>query len=203
MSGGSSGLWAGCPVAFLTRHGKQTLVREPLERGLGVLLVHTEAFDTDLLGTFTREVARPGSQLEAARHKARVGMELTGTTLAIAGEGSFGPDPWSGLVAWDTELLLWSDPARELEVCGLAQGPAQSLMGVVTSVDSLTQLADSAGFPGHRLVLRPCRVLHWRIPHGVVSAILDLASGDCHIGQLTVTHQGMTLPAWSMKWAPD
>jgi hypothetical protein len=142
-------------VAFLTQHGKQDLVRGPLAAALGCELVHTDAYNTDQLGTFTREVARPGSQLDAARRKAKLGMALTGAPVGIASEGSFGSDPFGGFMPWNTELLLWLDPSQSLEVTGLAQGPAQSLHRCVNSLDELMAFAQQARFPAHHLVLRP------------------------------------------------
>ena len=76
--------YLGQKVAFLTQHGKQDLVRAPLEAALGCQIVHTEGYDTDQLGTFTREVDRLGSQLEAARIKAKIGMALTQVQCADA-----------------------------------------------------------------------------------------------------------------------
>ena len=63
--------YQGRQVAILTQHGKQDLVRGPLEAALGCQLVHTDGYDTDQLGTFTRELTRAGSQLDAARKKSR------------------------------------------------------------------------------------------------------------------------------------
>ena len=148
-------IYQGLPVALLTQHGKQELIRPILEVALGCRLVHTDGYDTDLLGTFTRDVARPGSQLEACRHKARIGMALTGTTLGMASEGAFGPDPYTGWMEWDTEVLLWVDAKHGLEVIGMAQGPAQSLHRMVRTTEELMQFATEALFPEHHLVLRP------------------------------------------------
>ena len=83
-------------------------------------------FDTDLLGTFTRETARGGSQLDAARRKARKGMELSGLDAGLASEGSFGPDPFAEMVPWNVELIAWLDDRMGIEVVGMAQGPARS-----------------------------------------------------------------------------
>ena len=83
-------------VAFLTQHGKQTLLKSAFETALGCEILHTDAYDTDLLGTFTRDQIRPGSQLDAARKKASIGMSLTNTSIGIASEGSFGMDPFGG-----------------------------------------------------------------------------------------------------------
>ncbi|WP_310628315.1 hypothetical protein [Limnohabitans sp.] len=80
----AANLYKTLEVAFLTQHGKQTLRRAPLEAALGCQLVHTNSYDTDLLGTFTRDQIRPCSQIEAARKKALIGMRLTSTSIDIA-----------------------------------------------------------------------------------------------------------------------
>jgi hypothetical protein len=147
--------YQGRKVAFLTKHGKQDLLRPILEKALGCHLLHTEDFDTDQLGTFTRDVNRPGSQLEAARRKAKIGMDLTGTNVGIASEGAFGPDPYTGFFSWDTEILLWVDVEHGIEVTGIAHGPAQSMHREVKSLEEVTHFATEAKFPGHHLVLRP------------------------------------------------
>ena len=148
-------LYAGRQVAFLTQHGKQALVRAPLEAALDCKLVHTSAYDTDQLGTFTREQNRPGSQLDAARTKAKIGMSLTGTDLGMASEGAFGPDPFGALMPWNTEVLVWIDQTLGLEVVATAHGPAQSLHKTVHTQQELEAFAMTAKFPEHHLVLRP------------------------------------------------
>ncbi len=155
MSTAMPRFYEGCPVAFLTQHGKQDLVRGPLETALGCQLVHTDGYDTDQLGTFTRELTRAGSQLDAARKKAAIGMALTGASLGMASEGAFGPDPYGAFMPWNTEVVLWLDRKSGLEVTGFAHGPAQSLHRMVTSLPELERFAKEAGFPAHQLVLRP------------------------------------------------
>ncbi len=142
-------------VAFLTQHGKQTLLRAPVENALGCQLIHTDAYDTDLLGTFTRDQIRPGSQVEAAKKKALIGMDLVNTSIGIASEGSFGMDPFSGFIPWNTEVVIWIDKTRGVEVVGVAQGPAQSLHKTIQSLSELAAFAEKANFPSHHLVLRP------------------------------------------------
>ena len=66
-------------------------------------------YDTDQLGTFTRDIPRPGSQLEAARRKARMGMSLSGLPVGLASEGSFAPDPFTGMFTWNVEMLVLID----------------------------------------------------------------------------------------------
>lgn len=163
-------LYHGQPVAFLTQHGKQDLLREPLESALGCRLLHTDAWDTDQLGTFTRDTSRPGSPMDAARQKARIGMALTGAHLALASEGSFGADPFGTQMPWNTELLLWVDVGANMEVVGLAQGPAQNLQRWVSSMADLLRFADDALFPEHHLVLRPEHPRHQAVHKGLCDA---------------------------------
>ncbi len=154
-------------VAFLTQHGKQMLLREPLETALGCELVHTDGYDTDLLGTFTRDQIRPSSQIEAARKKALIGMDLTHTTIGMASEGSFGMDPFGGFIPWNTEVLVWIDKNLGIEVHGVAHGPAQSLHKIIHTENELEAFASAALFPSHHLVLRPDNQDHPAIIKGI------------------------------------
>lgn len=147
--------YLGSKVAFLTQHGKQQLVRNRLEQALGCQLVHTQDYDTDLLGTFTSDVDRQGSQLDAARAKAAIGMRLTGLRIGMASEGVFGPDPFVGFTPWNSEVVLWVDQQLGIEVQGFAHGPAQSLQRTITTLDELQSFLIEANFPSHHLNLRP------------------------------------------------
>ena len=64
------------PASLLTKHGKEKVIGEVLNAEVDCFVEHTDTYDTDLLGTFTQETARYGSQLDAARKKATIGMEL-------------------------------------------------------------------------------------------------------------------------------
>lgn len=92
----SCGVHTGQRVALLTRHGKEQVSAPVLDLALGCRVERVDGYDTDLLGTFTRDIARAGTQLEAACKKARIGMELSYFPLGLASEGSFGPDPFTG-----------------------------------------------------------------------------------------------------------
>ena len=142
-------------------------MRGPIESALGCQLVHTDAYDTDQLGTFTRELTRAGSQLDAARKKASIGMALTGASLGMASEGSFGPDPFGAFMPWNTEVVLWVDRLSGLEVTGFAHGPARSLHRMVNSPQELERFATEAGFPEHHLVLRPEHPDHPDVDKGI------------------------------------
>lgn len=144
------------PVAFLTQHAKERVVNPVLEEGLGCRVELVRGFDTDTLGTFTREIPRAGTQLEAARAKAREAMRLSGHSIGLASEGSFGPDPMIGFFPWNVEMLIWIDDERELEVVGVASSRntnhAQHSSADWSEIESF---AFQSGFPWHHMILRP------------------------------------------------
>lgn len=151
----SASLYEGEPVAFLTRHGKERVVAEVLEPVLRCRIAHVSEYDTDLLGSFTREIPRQGTQIEAARRKARIGMRLLALPLGLASEGAFGPDPILGIAPWNIECLLWVDDRRGIEVSGFAQGKAVSDHSLCEGWNDVVQFALGVGFPRHHLVMRP------------------------------------------------
>lgn len=148
-------LYDGRAIALLTQHGKERVIAPLFRRALGARVERVAGYDTDRLGTFTREIPRPGTQREAARRKARIGMELAGLTCGLASEGAFGPDPHAGLFPWNVELVMLVDDRACVEVCGIAEGPARHVHGRVETLKALNALARKAGFPHHHLVVRP------------------------------------------------
>ena len=148
-------VYAGRKVALLTQHGKEQVIAPVLEPGLGCVIEPVTGFDTDQLGTFTRETPRPGTQIDAARRKARKGMELSGLPVGMASEGSFGLDPITGLFLWNVELLVWIDDSLGVEVVGMAQGAARSGHLQTSDWGEVEAFAVREDFPQHQLVLRP------------------------------------------------
>ena len=145
----------GRPVALLTQHGKLQALAPVLHKVLGCTIELVSGYNTDLLGTFTRDIPRQGTQLEAARRKAQIGMALSGLSLGLASEGSFGADPVAGMFPWNVELLIWIDTERELEVIGLAQGNASFGHLLTGDWNAVVGFAQEMAFPSHRLVVRP------------------------------------------------
>lgn len=147
--------YIGQKIAFLTQHGKDELLRTAFKETLGCELVRATGYDTDLLGTFTRDVQRPGSQLAAARFKAQKSVELSGLPIGIGSEGAFGADPVGGIIPWNTEVIVWYDSVRKYEIVGVSQGAGGGFQATIESEDQLLEFSTRADFPSHGLVLRP------------------------------------------------
>ncbi|MDX8125980.1 hypothetical protein JWZ98_02880 [Methylomonas sp. EFPC1] len=148
-------VYRGQSVALLTQHGKEAPLREVLGAGLGCRIQHVSDYDTDQFGTFTRDIARIGSQLDAARAKARMGMQLSRLSIGLASEGAFGPDPVSFMLPHNLELLLWIDDGLGIEVIATASGHTNFSHKTVPDFKEAKHFAESAGFPEHHLIVRP------------------------------------------------
>lgn len=149
-------IYDGATIAIGTMHGKERAFAAPFARRLGARLVRPDAIDTDAFGTFTGEVARAGTMLEAARAKGRRAMELTGLTMAVASEGAYGPHPHAPLIPGGIELALFLDDGRGVEV-------KESIVVSRTNYDSrfwkpgepLDAALRGMRFPDHAMTARP------------------------------------------------
>lgn len=149
--------YRGQVVAVGTRHGKQNQFADPFAEILGARLCTPADLDTDLFGTFTGERPRPGGSLDAARAKARLALEVTGLTCALASEASYGPLPVTG-VSGHEEILLFCDVTRGIEVVEgyrTAEVPGHAEQVGDPGEVSATLLA---GLPGQALTVRPAAV---------------------------------------------
>ena len=159
--------YAGLKASLLTQHGKESVICPEMLKKNGLEVTHVKGYDTDQLGTFTRDIPRYGSQLDAARKKARVGMELASTPIGIASEGAFANDPYTGLLPWNYEVILLIDDIHNIEITGLYGGEAQSASKLVSSWDELTAFLPEAQFPSHQLVVRPDNEYHLKCRKGI------------------------------------
>ncbi|MFZ5641697.1 MAG: DUF6671 family protein [Bacillota bacterium] len=167
MAGGSS-FFEGRRAVLLTKHRKEQVIKPTLEKATGCQIIVEAGFDTDQFGTFTREISRPGSQLDAARLKAGKGMELAGIDIGLASEGSFGSHPLIPFVPWNVEIVLLVDQKEKLEICGqCANSETNYAHGIIASLQEAEEFARKAGFPEHWLVLRPDNERHQSVVKGI------------------------------------
>ena len=154
-------------VSLLTKHGKEKVIADVLNNAFGCLVQQTSAYDTDLLGTFTQETPRYGTQLDAARKKATIGMELLNLDLGLANEGAFISDPYSGMIPWNNEVLVLIDQKQQLEITGFASGPAQNENAYLSHWEEMEKFTESALFPSHYLVVKPTDEYHPQSKKGI------------------------------------
>ena len=140
--------------ALLTLHQKERAIAPVLERAFEATLEVISSFDTDTLGTFTREIPRRGTQLEAARSKARLCISQSGCALGLGSEGAFSAGPF-GLGSTNTELIVLLDDNRGLEVIGQAAAPGHHHHGVASGWEELEHHLSTISFPSHGVTLRP------------------------------------------------
>lgn len=142
-------------VAVLaTMHNKEKVISPLLEQELGIKVIVPSNFDTDSFGTFTREVKRRGTQIEAARFKAEQALAVTGETLALASEGTFGPHPAIPFLSCNREIVLLLDKKNDLEIIGEEfSTETNHNHQVVKSVEEAYEFAKKVGFPEHGLVI--------------------------------------------------
>jgi hypothetical protein len=137
-------------------HGKEQVLAPLLRSHLGVSVSVAKAIDTDKFGTFSGEVERVLSPMQTARRKCDEGWELTGESLVLASEGSFGPHPSIGLFTANEEWLVLKDFDRALEWRVKVVSGRTNMMGQLLSEwKDVEAFASKAGFPAHALILRP------------------------------------------------
>lgn len=141
-------------AVIATMHQKERAIAPILEPEFGIKIRVPADFDTDLFGTFTREIKRPGTQIEAARLKAQTALEIAGETLAVASEGTFGPHPMMPYLPANREIVLLLDKANNLEIAGESLSLETNYSHqIVSSVEEAVIFSEKAGFPEHGLVV--------------------------------------------------
>jgi hypothetical protein len=141
-------------VALGTMHGKETVIAPPLA-ALGVAVVLAKV-ETDRFGTFSGEVARAGSMIEAARAKAQAAIAATGLPVGLASEGAYGPHPHFGFLPFGQELLLWLDIRTGQEVVEMTTDiqpnyDQETVVDLAAAEAFLTRI----GFPETAVIVQP------------------------------------------------
>ncbi|MDZ7960001.1 MAG: hypothetical protein RMY34_19315 [Aulosira sp. DedQUE10] len=142
-------------VAILaTMHQKEKAIAPILEQDLSIQVIVPPNFNTDIFGTFTREIKRPGTQIAAARLKATKALELTDATLAIASEGSFAPHPSLRYIYSNREIVILLDKEYDLEIVGEELSLETNFNHqIVENFPAAYDFALKVGFPEHGLVV--------------------------------------------------
>lgn len=148
--------YQGRRAVLTTMHRKGAAIAPPLQNKLGLKVEVNPGINTDLLGTFTREVAREKNMLETAIEKARLGMKQSRQSLGIASEGSFGAHPSIPFLAITRELIVFVDDERDIVVHELITTEDTNFSSAVVLPDEdVSDFLSRTGFPEHALVISP------------------------------------------------
>lgn len=145
----------GSHIIFATNHGKGAAARPPFEKILSAR-VDELGIDSDSLGTFSGEVARPGSMLDALRGKIRLAQPHSESPLILASEGSFSSADGFGLLVHSIEMLMLTDTRTGVEI--VEQRISYQTNYATATLRSLSDLHDFVKrihFGAHALVLYP------------------------------------------------
>lgn len=138
-------------IVFATRHGKERQAGTAFQQQLDALVIAPDDIDTDQFGTFTGEIERTQTPLQAALAKALLGTALTGLPYALASEATY-TSTW-GVLARHHELLLFHDAERDLT---LTENTIVNVRGhgTTTVADPEGALAAAVrfGFPATRAI---------------------------------------------------
>ena len=147
--------YQGISISLLTKHKKEKVIEPLFTKAFNSNFITVNTFDTDQLGTFTRDIPRYGNQLDAARKKAQIAMKLSNTKYGVGSEGSFNQDPYTGIIPINHEIVIFVDSVLNIEIVGHARASSISNHALVKNWQELSKFARLNKFPKHHLVIRP------------------------------------------------
>jgi hypothetical protein len=142
-------------ILFATNHGKSAAACEPFSRILNTT-VSELSIDSDSLGTFTGEIERPGTMIDALRGKVRLAREISSERFILTSEGSFDSAHGFGFFPRGIEMLLLHDAQTGVEVIeqyiSLDTNYATSTL---KNREDLARFLERIFFSSHAVVLYP------------------------------------------------
>lgn len=174
-----------CVVA--TMHGKERIIAPMLNAAFGLDVRAAANLDTDRFGTFSGEIPRAGSPLDAARAKIAAAFQLMpGASIGVASEGSFGPHPLIPFLPLGQELVLLVDRETGFELEGHHAGADTNFShAVVTDLDAAMAFAERSGFPEHGLIVIGCNDGKPVPGKALIKDIIDLHAYQAAIQRIT------------------
>jgi hypothetical protein len=153
---GAASTYHAARVALCSMHAKERAIERPLRHRLAMAVNVVSSINTDIFGTFTGEISRAGSMAEAARAKALAAITATGLPYGIGSEGSFGPHPAIPFLPSGTELIIFVDRRRCLEIREALRTTRTNFSSIAIGPSGdLSDFLKTAQFPSHALVVAP------------------------------------------------
>lgn len=142
-------------MVVASMHGKELVMKPLLKQYLQVDAMTVPGLDTDEFGTFSGEVPRRHDPVHTLRLKIHKALELTGQTLGIGSEGSFGPHPHLPFIAADQEWVMLVDLEHNLEIMDMCLSTETNFaVQEVSGLEDLRDFANRVSFPSHGIILR-------------------------------------------------
>lgn len=139
---------------FPTLHEKESVVAPIFLAELGIE-VEVANLDTDQFGTFAGEIPRTLSQLDSAIAKARAAIANTGVPIAIASEGTIGPNPLIPIASSDLETMVFVDSENDIVIHeSFRSAEIVAARKVFRPGENLEEFLTKAEFPTHGLIVR-------------------------------------------------
>jgi hypothetical protein len=152
-------------IFFATNHQKSSAALEPFLRILNSRIQEI-TINSDSLGTFSGDVARPGSMLDALRGKVKLARSISDERFILVSEGSFSTTGGFGVLAQGIEILLLHDAVSGAEVLEqYISWDTNYNTATLSTYEDLTRFLPHISFGSHALVLYahglpPGAVLH-------------------------------------------
>lgn len=177
-------LYFGKVAILATLHDKDSVIAPIFQDELGIE-IQVSKIDTDQFGTFAGEIPRTMSQLETAIAKARAAIALTGNPLAIASEGTIGPNSLIPIASSDFETIVFIDSEQELVIHeSYRSSEIFTVHKIVRPGENIDEFLAKADFPNHGLIVRTEHAQPLAAVKGIrdravlIQAIQDLSLGS-------------------------
>lgn len=142
-------------VVFATNHGKARAAVDPFQRVLNSVITELP-IDSDSLGTFSGEIERRGTMLDALKAKVKLARESTPERFVLVSEGSFSTTVGFGLIAQGIEMLLLHDADTGAEVLEQhISWDTNYATALLSTREDLERFLTSIAFGSHGVVLYP------------------------------------------------
>jgi len=165
-------------LVIATMHGKEQVLA-PLFQQLGFGVSVAQQINTDALGTFTGEIERTFTPIEAAIAKCHLAIQQTGIPCAVASEGSFGPHPHYYWLASDEEFVVFVDCENDLQIVGKVISTGTNFSAANCKKWEDVQLfAKQVQFPSHAVIAKKSKNDFSEIEKGIQSseALFEVAN---------------------------
>jgi hypothetical protein len=142
-------------IVFATNHHESIAARDPFLRVLNSRIEEL-VIDSDKLGTFSGEIERRGTMLDALRGKIKLARKKTSERLVLVSEGSFGSADGFGFVARGIEMLMLHDANTGIEVIEqYVSWDTNYATATLSTLEDLENFLQRVQFGTHAIVVYP------------------------------------------------